>query len=165
MLWTTVTVLGSLMAILAGYVYWQYRTATPPALDRIPVLSATSVPVTDILEPQRSDGEARLRKCASTAQPGYRVADERFLASKGEFIWDALRHTTRSYLKSTSGYGVEDDGWTHGQEVLYLVYRHDGLRRLFNDDVIMVAALGNPIVRTATGDDIHLYAYFKLAPS
>ncbi len=162
----TATTLAIVVAVIGGYVYWQYRTSRPPALDSMPIYSArVAVPVTDIPEPQRAGAEAQLRDLASTARPGYRVVAERFLAAKGEFIWDAVRHSTGSYLKSTSGYGVQDDGWTHGQEVLYLIYGHHGLRRLFNDDVIVVAAAGKPITRTASGDDVHLYGYFRLNPS
>jgi hypothetical protein len=159
----TATTLALVVAILGGYVYWQYRTAQPPALDSMPIYSArVAVPVTDIPEPQRTAAEVQLRNLASTARPSYRVADERFLATKSPFIWDAVRHSTSSYLESASGYGVEDDSWTHEQEVLYLIYGHHGLRRLFNDDVIVVAAAGKPI---ATGDEVHLYGYFRLTPS
>lgn len=166
MLWTMVIVLGSLLAITGGYVYWQYRTSRHLTLDSMPVYSAlVAVPVTDIPEPRRANAETQLRHVASTVQPGHRVADERFLATKGPFTWDAVRHITGYFLESTYGYAVDDDGWTHGQEVLYRVYGHHGLRRLFNDDVIVVAAAGNPITRTATGDEIYLYGYFRLTHS
>jgi hypothetical protein len=160
----TALVLGIVVAIAGAYVYWQYRTSRAPALESIPAYTF-AVPVTDIPEPQRAGAEAQLRDVASTARPGYRVVAERFLATKAEFIWDSVRHNTGSYMRSTSGYAVDDDGWTHGQEVLYLIYGHHGLRRLFNNDVIVVAAVAKPITRTAAGEDVHLYGYFHLVAS
>jgi hypothetical protein len=158
---TTLVIVG---AIVGGYVFWQYRTSRPPALDSIPAYPS-AVPVTDISEPQRDGAEAQLRDFASTARPGFHVVAERFLATNAQYTWDAVRHSMRTYLKKTSGYGVDDDGWTQGQELLYLVYGHHGLRRLFNDDVIVVAAIPKPITQTATGEDVHFYGYFRLATS
>jgi hypothetical protein len=160
----TATTLAIVVAIIGGYIYWQYRTARPPGLDSIPAYTS-AVPATDIPAPQRAGAEAQLRDLASTARPGYRVVAERFLATNAEFIWDSVRHNTGSYLKSTSGYGVDDDSWTHGHELLYLIYGHHGLRRLFNDDLIVVAAAPKPITQTTTGNDVHLYGYFRLAHS
>ncbi len=163
MLWTTVTVLGSLIAIIGGYVYWQYRTARPPALDSIPAYTS-SVPVTDISEPQRADAEVRLRDLAASAQPGYRVVGERFLATNAEFIWDALRHRVGPRLGS-AGYGLDTNGWSSDHTVVYSQYRHGGwLRRQFNDDVFLVAGLVKTPIPTEAGKDVHLYGYFTLAP-
>lgn len=160
----TATTLAIVVAIVGGYVFWQYRTSRPPALDSIPAYPS-AVPVTDIPGPQRDGAEAQLRELASTARPGYHVVAERFLATNAQFTWDAVRHSTGAYLKTTAGYGADYDGWTQGQELLYLVYGHHGLRRSFNDNVIVVAAVSKPITGTAAGDDVHLYGYFELAPN
>lgn len=163
LLWTAVIVLGTLIAVIGGYVYWQYRTSRPPALDSMPSYTS-AVPVTDIPEPQRSDAERQLRNLASTAQPGYRVVGERFVATPAIFVWDAVRHDTDSYL-GPQGYGLDHAGWSSDNISTYLSYRHDGLRRRFNDDVIVVAGLIKTTMRTATGEDVHLYGYFRLTPA
>lgn len=161
MLWTTVIVVGSVVAIIGGYVYWQYRTSRPPELASIPAYTSP-VPITDVLEPQRADAERQLRDLASTAQPGYRVVGERFLATRVEFIWDALRHQVQPYLGS-AGYSLDRDGWSSDYVSTYLSYRHEGwLRRRFNDDAILVAGRIKTTLRTANGDDVHLYGYFRL---
>jgi len=159
MLWTTATVLATLIAIMSGYVYWQYRTAGPLPLSDLPVY-APVVPLTDIPEPQRDDAEARLRNFASAVQAGYQVADEQFLATRGPFIWDALRKDFRPYLES-SGYEVVDGQYAVAQKVVYSLYRHSsGLRRSFNNDMVLAAALYPP--GTSTGGEITLYGYFRL---
>lgn len=164
MLWTAVIVLGGLIASIGGYVYWQYRTAPPPALDSIPVYSAkAAVPVTDIPGQQRTDAEAQLRKLASSAQPGYRVADDRFLATEGPLIWDAMRHHIGFDLGS-AGYALDGNGSSSDNMIVYSLYSHDGwLRQRFNDDMILVAGFDRTAIRTETGKDVHLYGYFKLA--
>lgn len=163
---STIAAVGTIAVILGGYVYWQYRTATPAALGGIPIYSARqAVSLADIPETQRSDAEAKLRVFASTAEPGYRVDDERFLATKGPLTWDAVRHHIGSYLTSHS-YAPESDRLSSDNMIAYLLYEHDGmLRRKFNDDKILVAGLLKTTVRTATGDEAHLYAYFRLTPS
>ncbi len=163
MLWTTTMVVGSIVAIIGGYVYWQYRTSRPVELESIPAYTS-AVPTTDILEPQRADAERQLRDLASTAQPGYRVIGERFLATKVEFVWDALRHDVQPYLGS-AGYSLDRAGWSSDYVNTYLSYRHDGwLRQRFNDDAVLVAGRIKTTLRTSAGDDVHLYGYFHLAP-
>jgi hypothetical protein len=166
MLWTTLIVLGSLVAIIAGYVYWQYRTARPPALDSIPIYSASAaVPVTAIPAPQLADAETQLRTVAANAQPGYRVADERFLATKGPFVWDAVRHHIGPRLGS-AGYTLADDGSSADHTIWYSLYTHTGwLRPRFNNDAILAAGLLQTTIRTATGDPVYVYGYFRLTTS
>ncbi len=165
MLWTTVLVLAGLVAISGGYVYWQYRTARPPALGSMPIYSArVGVPVTDIPAPQLADAETQLRNLAASVQPGYRVADERFLATKGPFVWDAVRHHIGPQLGS-AGYKLADDGLSANHTIAYSLYRHaGGLRARFNDDAILAAGLAKTTMRLVTGDDVYLYGYFRLTP-
>lgn len=163
MLWTVATALAGLFAIIGGYVYWQYRSANPPALNGMPVYTA-GVPLTDLPDARRTEAEARLRNFASAVRAGYHVADERFLATSGPFIWDALRKDFRSHLES-AGYGVIEGQTAVAQQITYSLYRHDaGLRRRFNDDMILAAALDPPL-RTSTGEEITLYSYFRLKPN
>lgn len=130
MLWTTVAALASLLVVTGGYVYWQYRTATPPALRDMPVY-ARGIPLTDIPEPRWADAEARLHTFASAVRAGYHVADERFLAAGEPFIWDAVCKDVGSHLES-SGYSVIDGKTAVAQRITYILYRHDGgLRRRF----------------------------------
>jgi hypothetical protein len=159
----TAIVLGIVVAIAGGYVFWQYRTSRPLTLESIPTYTS-AVPTTDIPEPQRSDAERQLRDLASTGQPGYRVVGERFLATNVEFVWDALRHQLEPYLGS-AGYSLDRDGWSSDYMSYYSSYRHEGwLRRRFNDDAILVADLAKTTLRTSTGEDVHLYGYFRLTP-
>lgn len=164
MLWKTVILLASLVAIIGGYAYWQYRTARPPQLDKIPVYTS-AVPLTDIPEPQRTSVEGQLRDIAAAAQPGYRVVEERFLASNAEFIWDALRHRIGPYLGS-AGYTLDNNGWSADYMITYSLYRHHGwLRQRFNDDRILVAGNVKKPLTTSTGEQVHVYGYFRLSPS
>jgi hypothetical protein len=158
----TATVLGIVVAILGGCVYWQYRTARPPALDSMPIYSArVAVPITDAPEPQRTDTETQFRDLASTVQPGYRVADERFLATKGPFTWDAVRHHVGSRLGTA--YTLDRNGSSSDDTIVYSIYKHPGwLRAQFNDDVILAVGLVKTTMKTATGDDVYLYGYFRL---
>lgn len=166
MLLRTAIVIGSVGAIIGGYVHWQYRTARPPALDTIPgYFAKAAVPVTDIPGTQRAGAEAQLRKLASSAQPGYRVADERFLATEGPLIWDAMRHHIRPHLESL-GYASDADGSSADNTIVYSVYKHEGwLRPRFNDDLILVAGLDHTAMQKAAGNEIHLYGYFRLTPA
>jgi hypothetical protein len=157
----TVVILGSLLTIVGGYVYWQYRTAPPPPLDSIASYTP-AVPVTDILDPQRSYAEKQLRDLASSAKPGYRIVNERFIATNAEFVWDAVRHQIESAL-GPRGYHLDRDGWSADNSSTYLAYGHGGLQRRFNDDVVVAAGLVKEPLRTASGSDVHVYGYFVLA--
>jgi hypothetical protein len=161
----TAATVGIIAASIGVNVYWQYRTAPPPALDSMPTYTS-AVPVTDIPETERADAETKMRNLASTAQPGYRVAGERFLAtSVVRFVWDALRHDVESCLGPRS-YILDKDGWSADYTIVYHVYGHDGgLRRKFNADKILVAGLTKTPMRTVTGDNVYLYGYFRLTPS
>jgi hypothetical protein len=164
MLWPLVTALVSLLAIVGGYVYWQYRTAAPPALGEMPsyrMAGKSGLPLTDVPEAQRAEAEARLRNFASTIRSGYKVANERFLAAGEPFIWDAVCKDIGSHL-APSGYVVIGGKTAVAQQITYVLYRHDGgLRRRFNDDMILAAVL-NPRVATSAGGEVTLYGYFRL---
>lgn len=106
-----------------------------------------------------------LHDFASTVQAGYRVADERFLATKGPLTWDAVRHHIGSRLGS-AGYALAADDWSSDYMIVYSLYRHNGwLRSHFNDDIIMAAGLVKTAIRTTTGDEVYLYGYFRLVPN
>lgn len=162
MLWIAAAVIA-VVVVVGGYVFWQYRTAQPPLLDSIPVYTS-AIPSTDIPEPRRTTIEAQLRDLAASAQPGYRVAGERFAATNADFVWDALRNNVRAYLDKSS-YKIDDKGWSSNNDATYDLYRHDGsLRRWFNDDLIVIAGLVNHPLPTSTGEPVHLYGYFRLTP-
>lgn len=158
----TAATVGIIAASIGVNVYWQYRTARPPQLADIPAYSSEN-PMADIPEPQRTDAETKMRNLAATAQPGYRLAEERFLATSTRFIWDALRHDIESYLGA--GYTLASSRYSTDHTMIYHVYRRHGLRQRFDDDAILVAGLHKPIARTVTGDEVHLYGYFRLTPS
>jgi len=161
---STAIVLGIVVAIAGGYVYWQYRTSRPVDLGSIPAYT-DGVPVTDIVEPQRSDAERQLRDLASTAQPGYHLVAERFLSTNVQFTFDALRHDVERFL-GPDGYYLDRDGWSSDHMSYYSSYRHHGwLRQRFNDDRIVVTDLAKTSLPTASGGSVHLYGYFRLATS
>jgi len=151
-------VIGVVIA-LAGYVFWQYRSAAPPALGDIRVYAQSAdIPVASV--PDHAGAEKRLREFADGIAPGYRVADERFLASGVPLVWDALRHFVGPSLAS-SGYALTGDGFSADFAVEYSLYGHSGgLRRWFNDDLILVAGSGraqHPVESQPT-----VYGYFRL---
>lgn len=154
-------VVGVVIA-LAGYVFWQYRSAAPPALGDIRVYAqSTDIPVASV--PDHAGAERRLREFADGIQPGYRVADERFLASGVPVVWDALRHFIGPSL-APAGYALTADGFSADFTIEYSVYGHTGgLRRWFNDDRILVAGSGRTPVSGAAAPDAYLYGYFRLA--
>lgn len=154
-------VMGVVIA-LAGYVFWQYRSAAPPALGDIRVYAQSAdVPVTSV--PDHAGAEKRLREFADGIAPGYRVADERFLASGLPVVWDALRHFVGPCL-APSGYALTADGFSADFAVEYSVYGHSGgVRRWFNDDLILVAGFNRTPVSGGADPDAHLYGYFRLA--
>jgi len=151
-------VMGVVIA-LAGYVFWQYRSAAPPALGDIRVYAQSAdVPVASV--PGHAAAEQRLREFADGVQPGYQVADERFLASGVPLVWDAVRHFIGPCLEP-AGYTLTTDGFSPDLAVEYSLYGHSGaLRRWFNDDLILVAGSGraqHPVESQPT-----VYGYFRL---
>lgn len=166
MLWNVIAVICIVVATLAGYVYWQYRTAAPLALGSIPIYAESlAVPTTDVPEPQRRDAETQLRNIAASAYPDYKVADERFLATKEPFTWDAVRHHIGYFLTSRD-YVRDRDDLSSDNAVAYLVYGHDGWwQEKFNSDKIVVAGFMKPTLRTGAGEPAHFYGYFRLARS
>ena len=150
---------AAVVALLGAYAYRQYRGATPPALDTLPIYSrAAQVPLSEVAEPGLADAERTLRAFAAGA------LDQRFLATDGPLTWDAVRHNIGSFL-GEHGYRLDDDTTSPDGTVESLRYRHGNpVRRRFNDDVIMVVALTNPVGRTSSGRDIRVYAYFLLGP-
>lgn len=162
--WIAVTTIACAVAIAGSYVFWQYATARPPALDSIPTCYIQAS-VTDIPDPQRSDAEAKLRDMAASARPGYRITAERFLAAAeyDPFTWDLVRHCVGPFLRP--GYALDHNGYSADNTATYCLYQHVGkLRRQFNDDLILVAGLVKKPLETSTGEHVHLYAYFSLSP-
>lgn len=154
-------VVMGLVIALAGYVFWQYRSAAPPALGDIRAYAqSTDVPVTSV--PDHAGAEQQLRQFADGIQPGYRVAEERFLASGAPLVWDALRHFVGPCL-APYGYELTADGFSSDFAVEYSVYGHSGgLRSWFNDDLILVAGLNPAGVPGAAHPAAYLYGYFRL---
>ncbi|MGV0624329.1 hypothetical protein [Mycolicibacter minnesotensis] len=165
---------GKLMAItalavvvvvtaIAGYVFWQYRTSEPPALGEIRVYAQSAdVPVTAV--PGHDGVQQRLRQFADGLRPGYRIADERFLAAGVPLVWDAVRHFVGPCLRP-AGYVLTADGFSPDSTIEYSLYgRGGGLRRWFNDDLILVAGQGQgrAPVSEAAAPQAELYAYFRL---
>ncbi|UVO13615.1 hypothetical protein NM962_05795 [Mycobacterium sp. SVM_VP21] len=153
---------AGVVLVLAGYVFWQYRSAAPPALEDIRVYAQSAdIPVASV--PDHAGAERRLREFADGIAPGYRVADERFLASGAPLVWDALRHFVGPCL-APSGYALTGDGFSDDLAVEYSVYGHSGgLRRWFNDDLILVAGFNSTPMSGAADTDTYLYGYFRLA--
>lgn len=151
-----------IVTVVAGYVFWQYRSAAPPALGDIRVYAQSAdIPVTSV--PDHARAEKQLREFADGIAPGYRVADERFLAAGVPLVWDALRHFVGPCL-APSGYALTADGFSTDFAVEYSLYGHGGgLRRWFNDDLILVAGFNRTPVPDAAGTDAYLYGYFRLA--
>ncbi|CAJ1497544.1 hypothetical protein [[Mycobacterium] holstebronense] len=155
-------VVVGIVIVLAGYVFWQYRSAAPPALgDSRVYAQSADIPVTSV--PDHAGAEKQLREFADGIAPGYRVADERFLASGVPLVWDALRHFVGPDL-SRSGYALTADGFATDFAIEYSVYGHSGgIRRWFNDDLILIAGFNRPAVPAAADPDAYLYGYFRLA--
>jgi hypothetical protein len=161
----TAATVGIIAASIGVNVYWQYRTARPPALDSIPIYSTDiAVPLTEIPEPQRANAETQLHNFVATVRPGYRVADERFLATKGPFTWDAVRHDIESQLRST-GYVLDKNGDSTDHTMTYSAYQHHGLRQRFNNDMVVGAGFDRTTLKTVAADEVYLYGYFRLTPS
>jgi hypothetical protein len=158
----TATVAGIVVAIIGGYIYWQYRTSRPPQLTSIPAYTS-EIPIADVLEPQRTAAEQELRDLASTVRPGYHVAEEQFHATNVEFIWDALRHDVQPYLGS-AGYILDKNGDSTDYTMTYSAYRHHGLRQRFNNDVIVAAGFDRMKLKPVAGDEVYVYGYFRLSP-
>ena len=153
---------GALVVLLGGYGYSQYRSATPPALGGIPIYShEADVPLSDVPGPAAAEAEQTLRKFAAGVIEGRRVAGERFLATDGPLTWDAVRHSVGSSLHN---YSLQVDGTSSDGTVEYLLYRRGNpVRRWFNDDAVLVAAVTGPSGHTSSGRDIRVYGYFRLA--
>jgi hypothetical protein len=105
-----------------------------------------------------------LRHFVATVRPGYRVADERLLATKGRFIWDAVRHDIGSRLLP-AGYMLDRNETSTDHTMTYSAYRRHGLRQRFNNDVIVAAGFYRTTPNTVAGDEVYLYGYFRLTPN
>jgi hypothetical protein len=167
------TVFAVILLLVAGYIYAQYRFAQKPSsLAGIPEypLVGSSYPIADLTPGERTPAEQTLQQLASTVVPGYHVEDQRFLAAKtaeNNFIGDALRSEVIGYLNRGSSYEVTR---THSNmpqnDLFYIAWRHSNpLQRLFNNQIIMAAALLTPVRPTPGNEQIHVYGYFKLTPN
>lgn len=123
----------------------------------------------DDLPPQgRDHAEAALRQFAARVSPGYQPTAERFLASKGDFIWDAIAKSVGGYL-SDKGFRVRDAGQTPhsgGPDVAYIVWdRGNPLAHAINPGQVLAVGLQDPLTGGPGGDQgVHVYAYFELTP-
>lgn len=174
-----VWVIAAVVVVLVGsggYGYAQYRfSQRPSSLAGIPEypygrgnMAGSSYPVDDLTSREREYAEATLHRFVPTVVPCYHITRQRFLAGKGGFAWDAIRGAAGSYLIRThSSYRLADSGQTPESDIDigYLVWRRaNPIQRLFNTNVIVAAALLDPIRPAPAGEQIHVYGYFELAP-
>lgn len=166
-------VLAVILLLVAGYIYAQYRFAQKPSsLAAIPAypLVGSSYPIADLTPAERTPAEQTLQHLASAVVAGYHVEDQRFLAAKTaehNFIGDALRSEVFGYLNRGSSYEVAGTRNDMPQNNLfYIAWRHSNpLQRLFNNQIIMAAAVLTPIRSAPVNAQIHVYGYFKLTPN
>lgn len=159
---------ATLVIVAVGaYVVAQYESArTPSSLASLPEYPfvGSACPLDAVPGPQRDHAEAALRQFAAGVEPGYRPTAERFLASKGEFIWDAVRNSVGGYL-SPSRFRVRDAGQTRpdGDDVAFAVWsRSNRLQQWFNPTQILAVGMQDALPPAQSGDPVHVYAYFEL---
>jgi hypothetical protein len=176
---TKVWVIAAVILILVGaggYVYAQYRfSQRPSSLVSIPEyaygqdMKGSSYSIDDLAPRERKYAETALHQFVPTVVACYHITEQRFFARKGGFTWDAIRGEVGAYLIRTfSSYGLEDSGQTPESDVdiAYLVWRRSNrLQRLFDHNVIVAAALVDPIRPAPAAEQIHVYGYFELAPN
>lgn len=168
-LWAVVaTIFVTIMA--AAYVFAQYELAQKPAsLNDLPAYPfvGSAYPIDDVALPDRTRAETTLRHFATAVEPGYRPTGERFLASKGEFIWDAVRNSVGGYLSDTS-FRTQNIGQTrqNDHDFAYVAWaRTNRLQRWFKPTQILAVGLQDPVGPAQAGDQVHVYAYFETTPA
>lgn len=154
--------------VVCVYIVGQYAIAQKASLDTLPEYPFVDAVVSldDIVPPERDRAEAELRRFAGAVAPGYRPAGERFLAAKGEFIWDAVRSSVGGCL-SRAGFHVRDVGQTpHGSDDLaFIVWdRPNTVQHWIDPEQMLAVGLQNPLRGGRAGEQhVHLYAYFQLS--
>jgi len=155
---------------VGAYVVTQYVVAQKPSsLSSLPEYPfvGSAYPIDDVAPPDRARAEAVLRQFAASVTPGYRPTAERFLASKGDFIWDAVRSSVGGYLSGAS-FRIHDVGQTprSSEDVAFIVWdRANRVQHLFNPRQILAVGLQDPLRGEPSGDQVHVYAYFELIPA
>lgn len=155
---------------VGGYVVAQYEFARQPSsLSTLPEypFAGSTYPIDDIPAPERDHAEAVLRHFAAGVAPGYRPTAERFLASKGEFIWNAVRSSLDGYLSDAS-FHVKDVGQLPHKDgdPAYVVWaRINQLQHWFNPKQILAVGLQDTVRAAQPREEIHVYAYFELTPA
>ncbi len=144
------------------------KTVSLAALPEYPFVGS-SYSLDDIPPPARDRAEATLRQFAARVSPGYQPTAERFLAIKGDFIWDAVAKSVGGYLSDT-GFRVRDAGQTPhsgGPDVAYIVWdRGNPLAHFINPGQVLAVGLQDPLPGGSGGDQgVHVYAYFELTPA
>ncbi|MFL0177128.1 hypothetical protein [Mycobacterium sp. SMC-13] len=153
----------------AAYLVTQYAAAQKPAsLNTLPTYPfvGSAYSIDDIAPTDRTRAEAQLRRAAGSVVDGYQPVAERFMAVKGDFIWDAVRTSVGGYL-ARAGFDVQDAGQHPGpgEDTAFIVWeRTNRLQRLANPGKVVAIGLHSP-QRGAAGDqNVHVYAYFELSP-
>lgn len=154
----------------AAYLVTQYTEAQKPAsLNTLPTYPfvGSAYSIDDIAPAERTRAEDELRQVAASVAAGYQPVAERFLATDGDFIWDAVRTSVGSYL-SQAGFHVHDAGQTPGRndDAAYIVWdRTNRLQHLINPGKVLAVGLQSPTHGGPAGDHtVHVYAYFELRP-
>lgn len=168
-LWTLAATALVIVAAV-GYIGAQYVFARKPAslasLPEYPFVGS-AYPIDAVPGPDRARAEAALRQFAAGVEPGYRATAERFLASKGEFIWDAVRNSVGGYLSAPT-FRVDNAGQTrpNGEDLAFAVWsRTNRVQQWLNPTHILAVGMQNALQPAAAGDQVHVYAYFELTPA
>jgi hypothetical protein len=159
-------------AVVTGgaYVVTQYEFAQKPSsLSSLPVYPfvGSAYPIDDVASQDRAHAEAVLRQFAAGVAAGFRPTAERFLASKGDFIWDAVRSSVGGYLSGAS-FHIHNGGQTaqDGDALVFVVWaRANRVQHLFNPKRILAVGLQDPLRAVRPGEQVHVYAYFELTPA
>lgn len=147
----------------------QYAAAQKPnSLGALPVYPfvGSAYSLDDIAPADRTRAEELLRRVAGSVVDGYQPVAERFLAVKGDFIWDGVRTSGGGYL-SRAGFGVQDAGQRPGpgEDTAFIVWeRTNRLQRLVNPGKVVAIGLQSPLRGAAGDQNVHVYAYFELSP-
>lgn len=152
-----------------AYLATQYAAAQKPAsLNNLPTypFAGSVYSIDDIAPAERARAEASLRHVADTIAPGYRPVAERFLAAEGDFTWDAVRSTVGGYLSRT-GFHIRDAGQTphSNDDAAFIVWdRTNRLQHAINPGQMLAVGLQDPLRDGPPDQQVHIYAYFELAP-
>lgn len=130
-------------------------------------MRGVSLPIDSVDSAVRTRAEQALTQFASTVESGYVVTDNRFLAGKGGFTWDAVRSEAGGYLQR-AGYSADRAGQTPEREIdfAYILWRRDSkFWRPNSSDRILAVALQEPVTPGPIDEQVHIYGYFRLTPA